>query len=713
MLQMVSALCLMAGPLSATTIVNDWITSGNGVWGDVGNWSQVAVPTADHLVRFGYSASTNRTTTLNFANPAGADIPGERNVGAIVLLETNTRGRFIRSNNNAGHDGTLFIHGAPYEIDGEQVVLLLANFSIADPNQPPEPGEPANDPLLTLRSGTNSITDYMLMQSGVVYGVAGSRTEFNMGAGSAVRDGPDGPVSITKLGPGELYMNSQSSSGYSGGTYIHEGTVLFGRTGSVGSGTVYLGKEGGPDVAFLRNLGGWDMNNDVIVAENLAGTATMGSNLGSSGLVMRSNGDVTLGSDLILFTDMIHATDFSSINFNGDFIGSRNLTKTGIGRVGITGENADFSGDIFIEEGILDLGFDSTVSGDAMRGTLGTGKVVNNAELAFRRVDEYELANDISGTGRIIQAAAGTTILTGNNTYTGQTIIEAGELRIAGPLEGTNSITVMMGGALSMEHDGVITAPVVMMPESAAAFRLGGAAVSRLNLAGGLTFGFVNLQIELVGQPQKDDVFVLVANHGTAGSLQGEFLHNGVALSEGDTFVVETGDYVTEFQITYAYNEGGFQNSIAVTAISEAPPPPVGDYGAWRIERFGNDTDPAGEPDAKPEGQLVANLLFFGLGLDLLADQAAGVPVTEGEGAITFTRRDPAGVRLVVEVTDSLTSGTWAELAVLEPGATDWTGAGIVTEQPAGEGVVQVSITDPAISGDLRFVRIRAELPAQ
>jgi len=699
--RLIAASLLAIAPLGANTIVNDWITNGSGTWGTATNWSAGVMPTAEHHARFGALSSANRTNTINFADPAGADPAGIRNVGAITLLPTNEVGRIIRPNNNAGHDGALHLHGIPAEIDGQPVNLLLASYAGSE------------TALLALRNGTSTTMEVVLRSSGVIHASAGSLIELRrfVAAPDFVVREQGGSHSITKTGEGTLYMNTTSSSGYSGGTYVHGGTLLYGRTGSVGSGPVYLGKEGGGDVAFLRNLGGWDMNNDVIVVANLAGTATMGTNLLANTITMRSNGTITLGSDLILHTDMTHETEPVTINFNGDFIGSRTVTKTGIGRLGITGENASFSGDFIIAGGVVEIGFDTTVSGSSLRGTLGTGKVVNNAMLRFHRINEYVMANDISGSGSVVQAMPGTTILTGNNTYTGQTLVEAGELRIVGPLTGTSDIVVMPLAAFGMDSSGVISAPVTLMASSTATFRLGSPAQSsRLNLAGGLTYAGANLSIVLESQPQQNDVFVLVANHGAAGSLQGQFAHNGTALNEADTFTVQSGSYVTEFQITYDYNEGGFQNSVAITAIS-APPPAGGDYASWRIGRFGNDTDPAGAPDARPAGQIVTNLMFHALALDLLSEAAAGVPVATAEGTITFTRRTPLATHLIVEGADSLPATTWDELAILEPGASVWTGLANLTEEVVGDGVVRVTVTDPATTGDTRFIRVRAVLP--
>src|SRR3546814_18084596 len=66
-----------------------------------------------------------------------------------------------------------------------------------------------------------------------------------------------------------------------------------------------------------------------------------------------------------------------------------------------------------------------------------TGSVVssifnNFGTLGFNRSNSLTYAGTIVGTGAVNQVGAGTTTLTGNNSYTGATTISAGTLRING-----------------------------------------------------------------------------------------------------------------------------------------------------------------------------------------------------------------------------------------------------------------------------------------
>ncbi len=126
--------------------------------------------------------------------------------------------------------------------------------------------------------------------------------------------------------------------------------------------------------------------------------------------------------------------------------GSGQLIINGISLT-LDGTNT-FNGQTIINEGALQIGTGETI------GSI-SGNITNNGTLTFDRSDVLTFAGVISGTGNLIQIGNGTTILAGNNTYTGNTTINAGVLSISqdanlGAAPGTpvaNQIT-MDGGIL-------------------------------------------------------------------------------------------------------------------------------------------------------------------------------------------------------------------------------------------------------------------------
>ncbi|OPF94303.1 hypothetical protein I8G32_01726 [Rhodopseudomonas palustris] len=118
--------------------------------------------------------------------------------------------------------------------------------------------------------------------------------------------------------------------------------------------------------------------------------------------------------------------------FDGAISGTGGVSKTSNGTTVLTGTNT-YTGGTTISAGILQVG------GGGSTGSI-TGDIINRGSLRFKRSDAYTFGGAISGTGAILQDGDGVTILTGTNTYTGNTAISRGKLQI-GDGGTTGSIT--------------------------------------------------------------------------------------------------------------------------------------------------------------------------------------------------------------------------------------------------------------------------------
>src|SRR5262249_2374261 len=106
-----------------------------------------------------------------------------------------------------------------------------------------------------------------------------------------------------------------------------------------------------------------------------------------------------------------------------------------------------YNGNTTINGGVLRVGAGGTT------GTLGAGPVFNSGTLVFDRSDVAPaIANSIGGTGSVVQAGAGTTILSSANSYQGGTTVNAGVLQGANGTSGSatgSSAVTLNGGVLS------------------------------------------------------------------------------------------------------------------------------------------------------------------------------------------------------------------------------------------------------------------------
>ena len=130
--------------------------------------------------------------------------------------------------------------------------------------------------------------------------------------------------------------------------------------------------------------------------------------------------------------------------------GNNNLTtaqliKDGSSTLTLDNGSGNVFGSIVIKNGTVQVG--NTDTG----GSLGTVVITNLGTLRFNRTDNVTVANVITGTGGVVQAGPGVATLTGADTYTGNTVINAGRLAVTPASTGAGNYTVADGAALEIQ----------------------------------------------------------------------------------------------------------------------------------------------------------------------------------------------------------------------------------------------------------------------
>ena len=129
------------------------------------------------------------------------------------------------------------------------------------------------------------------------------------------------------------------------------------------------------------------------------------------------------------------------------------LTKAGAGTLILTGTNT-YTGGTTISGGTLQIG---------NGGTTGSilGDVVNNGQLVFNRSNAISFNGAMSGTGGLTKQGSGVLILSGTNSYSGETSIEAGALVIdaARAMSAASDYIIATGAQLQISDGlGAVTA---------------------------------------------------------------------------------------------------------------------------------------------------------------------------------------------------------------------------------------------------------------
>ncbi|HKU54446.1 MAG TPA: autotransporter domain-containing protein [Rhizomicrobium sp.] len=271
-----------------------------------------------------------------------------------------------------------------------------------------------------------------------------------------VTTAPNG--SLTQAGSGTLILTGANT--YNGGTTIAAGTLQVGNGGASGT----LGSGGVVDNGALifNRSDVFTVINGISGSGSLtqAGTGTLilnSSNTYSGTTTINSGGTLqvgsggtngTLGSGNVVDNGTLNFNHIDSISISNIVSGSGGLGQIGIGTLTLTGANT-YSGGTVISSGTLQLGTPTTA------GSI-SGNVLNNAKLQFDRSDTYVFAGNISGSGIVWLAGQGTVILTGTNSYAGDTTVfinsnlQAGNGGTTGSL--TNGLIHVGGGTVTFNR---------------------------------------------------------------------------------------------------------------------------------------------------------------------------------------------------------------------------------------------------------------------
>lgn len=259
--------------------------------------------------------------------------------------------------------------------------------------------------------------------------ISGTGSVVQVGTGRQILTGDSNYNGGTTITSGTLQLGNGGTSGSITGNILNNSALVFNRSDTLIYGNVISGSgtltQAGPGTLILTNSNTYGGGTTIS-----AGTLQIGNGAASGSVV----GDIVDNSAL--------AFDRSDIfTYGGIVSGSGTLTQKGAGTLILNGNNT-YSGLTNIVAGILQIG-DGGTTGSVV------GDIVDNAALVFNRSDTLNYGGNISGTGTMTQAGAGTLILAGNNTYNGLTTVASGILQIGnGGTSGSVSGDILVNTAL-------------------------------------------------------------------------------------------------------------------------------------------------------------------------------------------------------------------------------------------------------------------------
>ena len=430
-----------ANPARATTYT--WGGGGaDGNWSTAGNWSGGKAPTS------------STTTDLQFAGNQQLTVNAQANYTLRSLTFNSGAGAFTLGGGTLTLSTGITQNSANTERINNAITLSGAQTWTVNA------GSLNLGSTATINGGTRLLT---------VNTANGASATFN-----GVLSGSGG---LTKSGAGTLTLTANETS--SGTTTISAGTLQIGNGGTSGG----LGTAGVSDNGTLA----FNRSDDITVANVISGTGGLtllggdtltltaadtftGTTTISAGTLQIGNGGTSgsLASASIVDNAALAFNRSDSLSVAGVISGGGSVTQLGGGTLTLAGSNS-YTGATNLNAGILNLG---------SAGALGTGGIIsfgggtlqysaaNQADYSgrFSTADGQAVSIDTNGQAVIFASAlasnggsltvldtagAGVLTLTGNNSYTGATNLDAGTLNVgsAGALGGGGAI-VFGGGTL-------------------------------------------------------------------------------------------------------------------------------------------------------------------------------------------------------------------------------------------------------------------------
>ncbi len=401
----------------------------------------------------------------------------------------------------------------------------------------------SGDKTLTL-SGANSYTGGTTISGGTLVATnvealgSGDVTDnatLELNTGGTFDNVISGSGQVVKSGDEMLTLSGANS--YTGGTTISGGTLVVSNVEALGSGDV-------TDNATLELNTGGDFDNNIggtgsVVKSGdktltlsgansyTGGTTISGGTLVATNVEALGSGDVTDNATLELNTGG---------TFDNVISGSGQVVKSGDEMLTLSGANSYTGG--------------TTISGGTLVASnveaLGSGDVTDNATLELNTGGDFD--NAISGSGQVVKSGDDALTLSGNNSYTGGTLISDGTL-VASNVEALGSGDVTNDAVLELntggDFDNAISGSGQVVKSGDKTLTLSGAN----SYTGGTTISggtLVASNVEALGSGDITDNATLELNTG------GDF-DNAIS---GSGQVVKSGDETLTLSGTNSYTDG-------------------------------------------------------------------------------------------------------------------------------------------------------------
>lgn len=468
------------GSVHAATFV--WGTDANGAWENGVNWGGTAPNEADALADFStVDLTASRTVTLGGDFVAGALRFGDLTANATLAnwtvagtgrkltLQTTTGSPTIEvsaslaaaiiSTGLAGTQGITLSGTGALRLSGGTANTMTGGFRLGAGTDlqfttnslGTNLVEFTNDATLTF-NGTNTqdVSGLIKVDDGVTatLGTGANNVTF----ATPLQTGVLGTGGLLKNGGGILTLTGANT--YTGLTRVRQGRIVLagGDNRLSASGTIALGQNAQVGTLQLGDATG--PSNQTTTSLVIAGSGTMNAVVGGSTSVSTLT---VSNTSAVTYAGLLGGAGANNNNLA--------LVKTGSGTLTLSNPGNTFSGGVTVNQGVLSFANGAlaanlvTIGGASTLQWNGTHTQDVSARLKIEDgvlatldpgTNTVTLASPLQtgvlGTGGVTKSSAGTLIVTGQNTWTGNTRINNGRLVLAGGSERLSSSTAIQFG---------------------------------------------------------------------------------------------------------------------------------------------------------------------------------------------------------------------------------------------------------------------------
>ena len=392
---------------------------------------------------------------------------------------------------------------------------------------------------LLVLNGANNYSGGTFVSNGTLQGNATSlqgnivnnaKVNFDQAGVGTYAGAMSGTGSMTKLNAGTLIMTGANS--YTGGTTVSAGTLQ----------------------GNARSVQGNIVNQAAVVFDQAAAGTYVGNMSGAGSLTKIGNGTLVMsgansysggtfvaggtlqGNTQSLQGDIVNQSSVvfdqaAGGTYSGNMFGAGSLTKIGSGLLVLGGTNS-YSGGTTIAAGTLQGNTQSL-----------RGNFLNNASLVFDQAADGGFAGNVNGSGSLTKQGDGLLVMSGVNSYTGGTTVNAGTLAGTAPAcreTSPTDPTVVFDQSAAGTYSGIMSGIGTLVKQGGGLLVLGGAnsySGGTFISAGTLQGSTHTLQGDIVDQA------ALVFDQNDNGIFAGNMAGTGSLMKQGTGSINMTGDF--------------------------------------------------------------------------------------------------------------------------------------------------------------------------